>query len=64
MNKRKRVLKLKKKDEESHTMKAEVHGNKILSNKGFVRDVKYNLTTRTDIVLEKYDIPEPYYIED
>ena len=61
---RKKVLKIRKKDEPTHSMKVEVHGNKILSSKGFVRDVKYNSTTRNDIVLDRYDIPEPYYIED
>ena len=39
-------------------MRVEVRKGKILSSKGFVRDVKYNSTTRIDLVEEKYIIPD------
>jgi len=62
MNKSKRIIKLHKKDNHSEVMRVEVRQGKILSSKGFVRDVKYNSTTRIDIIEEKYVIPEQYSI--
>ena len=62
MNKTKRTIRLKRKDEDGSSMKVEVKRNKILSSKGFVRDLKYNTTTRIDLVEEKYEIPEGYSI--
>ncbi len=62
MNKMKTTIKLKQKNDSSKTMKVEVRGHKILSSKGFIKDVKYQITTRIDIVEERYNIPEPYQI--
>ena len=58
MNSPKRIIKLHKKDNHSEVMRVEVKRGKILSSKGFVRDVKYNSTTRIDLVEEKYIIPD------
>ena len=62
MNKRKKIIKLYKRNSHSEVMRVEVKRNKILSSKGFVRDVKYNSTTRIDIVEDNYDIPKEYSI--
>ena len=62
MNKTKRTIRLKRKGEDGSSMKVEIKKNKILSSKGFVRDLKYNTTTRIDLVEEKYEIPEGYSI--
>ncbi len=62
MNKSKKIIKLHKKNNHSEVMRVEIKQGKILSSKGFIRDVKYNSTTRIDIVEDRYVIPEQYSI--